>query len=387
MKKLSILLIGLFLVAGLASASDEFSGTPATDIDITASVTWGVDLNTGYTGFQNAASFDLELKWLDDADELDFDKGGDDGLYGYIKIEDAQLEVDGGLLLVSVSDITASIVVDPAEIIIYSAPGMSWGNADKLEASDVDVAPALAGANTIGGVTVELADLGDMADVDTYIVSDGDWMTNTQNDYAAGADLSVDVSIVTVSFGGFYGWFNAAATWGATAAVEASIDALEGVDVMVGADFVDGGAWDVAFNTTVNLSAENDDGDTGNVAVDVYYSETADLDVVLSFTEPTDMGIMDMLGASLAIELFDLTSGSIIWNVDATGEYDTGDVMPYFGFGLGSDEVVNLNAGVELYSGLTGIDNTTITLDYVSTDLTDPVQDLGIFTVDVTVEF
>jgi hypothetical protein len=386
---LSILFIGLLLVSGFAFATDEFSGTPVTDIDITASVTWGVDLNTGYTGFQNAGSFDLELKWLDDGDELDFDKGGDDGLYGYIKIEDAQLEVDGGVLLMSVSKISAKVVVDPIEITIYKAPGMSWGNADNIEAADdgVDVIPALAGANTIGGVTISAPDLGGMADVDLYVVSDGDWLTNAANDYAAGLDLSVDVSIVTVSVGGFYGWFNAAGTWGATAELAASLDALSGVDVSVGADFVDGGAWDVAFNTTVYFSEDNEDDEAGNLAVDVYYSENADLDAQVAFSEPTDMGIWDMIGATATLQLLNLTSGTIGYNIDVTGEYDTGDLMPYFGFGYGDDEVANLNVGVELYSGFTGIDLTTIILDYDSADLTDPTQDLGVFTVQVKVSY
>jgi len=385
MKKLSILLIGLFLVAGMASASDEFSGTPATDIDISANVTWGVDLNTGYTGFQNAASFDAELYWLNDDDGTDYEKGGDDGLYGYIYVDDVYLEFDAGSWQLGYDYISASVVVDPAEIIIWTAPAFEWGSAEILDGTDIDVAPALGSTNTIGGVTIELADLGDMATVDVYVASDGDWTDNAANDYAAGADVEVGVSIVTITVGGFYGWFSGA-TWGATALVEATVDALSGVDIAAGVDFMDGGAWDVAGNVTVNLSEENDDGDTGNVYVDVYYSETADLDVVLGFAEPTDMGIKDMLGASLVVELFDIT-GTLSWNVDVTGEYDTGDLMPYFGFGMGDDEVVNLNAGVELYSGFTGIDLTTITLDYVSTDLTDPTQDLGIFTVDVAVSF
>jgi hypothetical protein len=392
MKKLSILFIGLLLVSGLAFASDEFEGTPATDIDITASVTWGVDLNTGYTGFQNAGSFDLELKWLDDDDELDFEAGGDDGLYGYILIEDAQLEVDGGFLLVSVSEITASVVIDPAEITIYHAPGMSWGNAAKIEAADVDVKPALTGANTIGGITVTLADLGDMVDVDLYVVSDGDWLTNSTNSYAAGADLEVGVSIVTVSVGGFYGWFDAA-TWGATAELAVNLEyfSTDGVDISVGMDFVDGGAWDLAFNTTLNFSEENEDEETGNLAVDVYYSDTADLDAQIAFSEPTDMGIMDMLGASFTLQLLNLTSGTISYNVDVTGEYDTGDVMPYFGFGYGTDEVLNLNVGVELYEGLTGIDNTDIVIDYTAKDLTDadPLEanDIGQISIMVEVSF
>jgi hypothetical protein len=373
MKKLSILLIGLLLVSGLA-----FADFGTVEIEGDASVTWGIDLNSNATGFMNAGSSSVTLTLIDEASA---ETMGDDGLYGYIIVEEYELLVEDGAFTSSIGAVSASIFVDPAEIVIYSAPGMAWGSADAIEAADPDIAPTLGGANTIGGITIIVP--AGPAEVSVYVVSDGDWTSNAANDYAAGADLVVEVAPITVSVGGFYGWFNAAGTWGATALAEVALDALEGVDIWVGSDFEDGAtvAWEVGFGTVLNLTAENADEETTNVALDVFYSEAADLDVALSATELTSDGLVEMLGATLAVELLNLT-GTIGYNVDVTGEYDTGDVMPYFGFGYGSDTIFDLNVGVELYAGLTGIDNTTITLDYVSTDLS---TDNGIITVEAAV--
>jgi hypothetical protein len=374
MKKLSILLIGLLLVTGLAFA--EFG-----DVSVTgsASVTWGVDLNTNATGFLNAGSSSVTLTLIDEGDGV---TGGDDGLYGEITLTDWSMDITDSTVSGTGGSVDAKIVVSPLEIIIYAAPGMSWGNVTIVEAGDPDVAPALAGANTIGGLTLVLPV--DPATIDVYVVSDGDWTTNAANDYAAGLDLEVAISPITVSLGGFYGWFNAAATYGGTAALDLSLDALEGVDVGVGVDLVEGITWEVGFDATVNLTPENADEEQSNVAVGVSYSEAADLDMSFGVTETTAGGFVDMLGATVMAEIHDLTSGTIAWVVDVTGEYDTGDLMPYFGFGYGSDSIFDLNVGVVLYAGFTGIDNTTITIDYVSTDLS---VDNGIITVDATIDY
>jgi hypothetical protein len=379
MKKLSILLIGLLLVTGFAFA--DFGDV---DISGSASVTWGVDLNTNATGFLNAGSSDVTLTLIDEGSGT---TGGDDGLYGEITLEDWSMEIDTDetgttTLSGTAGDVSAKIVVSPLEILIYTAPSMSWGNATVIETGDPDVAPALAAANTIGGVTLVLPV--DPATIDVYVVSDGDWTSNAANDYAAGLDVEVEIAPITVALGGFYGWFNAAATFGGTAALDVALDALEGVDVGVGFDLVEGITWEVEFDATVNLTPENSDEDQTNVAVGVFYSEAADLDMSFGVTETTEGGFVDMLGATVMAEIHDLTSGTIAWLVDVTGEYDTGDLMPYFGFGYGSDDIFDLNVGVELYAGFTGIDNTTITLDYVSTDLS---TDNGIITAEVEVSY
>jgi hypothetical protein len=157
MKKLSILLIGLLLLTGIAFANNEFEATPVVDVDITASVTWGVDLNTNYTGFQNAGTYDIELWWLNTADEVDFVKDAMDGLNGYIKLDNAGLKVDGGLIVLA-GTVSAKIVLSPVEILIYSAPGFAYDMAPTIDSGVVegDVKVAITAANTVGGITIKV---------------------------------------------------------------------------------------------------------------------------------------------------------------------------------------------------------------------------------------
>ena len=162
----------------------------------------------------------------------------------------------------------------------------------------------------------------------------------------------------------------------------------------------------------MNLTEANDDDEMSNVALGVFYGGTnpgalalllpADplydpldevgLDMTLSVTEVGAGGFVDMLYASISLELLDVIGESqgLSYNIDVEGNYDTGDLKPYFGFGYGTDEVLDLNAGVELYEGLTGIDNTTVTLHYESTDLTataPAVIDKGVITAEVAIEY
>jgi hypothetical protein len=367
MKKLSILLIGLLLVSGLAFA--EFG---AVTVSGSASVTWGVDLNSGATGFANAGTSSVSIALIDKASAT---TTGDDGLYGTITVKDYSLKITDGAIVSSIGAVTASIMVDPATITIYKAPGMSWGNATIIDGTDL--APGLTGANTMGGITIGIP--AGPADLSIYVVSDGDWTSNVANDYAAGLDVSVVAGPATIDLGGFYGWFNASGSWGATAGV--ALDVAPAA-ISIGFDIVPGD-WEVSAGAVIDLTEANGDGKTGNVALDVSYSEADDLDVALGVAEPKAGGFVDMLYASMAVELLNLTSGAIGWTVDVDGGYDTGDIDPYFGFGYGSDSIFDLNVGVILKAGLTGIDNTTITLDYVSTDLP---TDLGIITIKAAVK-
>jgi len=381
MKKLSILLIGLLLITGFAVAQ-EFDGS--VDVSGSASVTFGVDLNTNYTGFMNTATSSVSITLIA---KQTVSATGDDDLYGEITITDLELTADPAGTGGSVGTVSAKIVVSPAEIIIYAEPGMTWGNAASPDDGDV-VAPALVAASATGiqGITIKLPV--DPATISVYLVSDGDWTDNVNNDYAIGTDVEIVVDIITVDLGGFYGWFNASGTWGATAALAVSLaDVLNGVDITVGADIVDPSDYEVEFGTTVNLTEANADDDMGNVAVVVSYDFNDNLDAELSVTEPTAGGFVDMVGATVVAQLFDLTSGAIVWNIDVTGEYSDGGLRPYFGFGYGSDTIFDLNAGVELGADFTGIDNTTVTLDYVSTQLSPAPADNGIITVEVAVDY
>jgi hypothetical protein len=388
MKKLSILLIGLLLITGFAVAQ-EFDG--GVEISGSASVTWGVDLNSNATGFVNAGTSSVTITLVA---EQDVSASGDDDLYGEITIAELSLTADatdGAFTLGGDSGtITAKIVVSPVEIIIYAGPDMEWGNAESPDDGDVvsvNFADNVAITNAPAGITIVLPV--DPASISVYFVSDGDWLAateNTNNDYAIGTDVEVVVDIITVDLGGYYGWFNASGSWGATAALAVALDVLNGVDVSIGADIVDT-SYEVEFGTTVNLTEANADDDMGNVGVIVSYDSNDNLDAQLTVTEPTAGGFVDMVGATVVAQLFDLTSGAIVWNIDVTGEYSDGGLRPYFGFGYGSDTIFDLNAGVELGADFTGIDNTTVTLDYISTQLSPAPVDNGIITAMVEVAY
>jgi hypothetical protein len=380
MKKLSILLIGLLLVTGLAFA--DFGDV---DVSGSASVTFGVDLNTNYTGFANAASSSVTITLIDEGDGT---TGGDDGLYGEITLEDWELTLSPGDDVVQGSNgtVTAKIIVDPATITIYSAPSFSMDEAAVIDSGTVegDIKTSLANINgtSINGITISVP--AGPATVAVKVASDGDWTENADNEYVVGSHIDLAIAPLDIDLGVMYGWFGVAVL-GASLGVEVDV-APATIDI--GFDLSDASGdidFDIAAGVDVDLTEENADGDAGMVGVDVYFypDTTADLDVALSVSEPEAGGFADMLYATVAFELLDVLE-TLAWNVDVDGGYDTGDIDPYFGFGYGSDEVFDLNVGVVLKAGLTGIDNTAITLDYVSTDLS---TDNGIITAEVEVSY
>jgi hypothetical protein len=381
MKKLSILLIGLLLVTGFAVAQ-EFDGSVS--VGGSGTVTFGVDLDSNWHGFLNEFESTLEITLVA---EGSVEAGMEDALAGHILIDAFSASADTGGLTVTAGSVTAKIIISPVEIIIYAAPGMSWGNATVLESGDTDIAPALASDEVvpaaIGGITIVLPI--DPVKVSVYVVSDGDWTTNSDGDYAAGADAEIVISIVTVSVGGYYGWFDAAGSWGGTVGLVVDLaDVLNGVTVDIGVDLVDPGDFEVDAITTVNLSEANADDEMANVALSVFYSEAADLDVQLGVSEPGAGGFVDMLAAGVTLQLFDLLSGTIVWNVDVSGSYDAGGLKPGFAFGLGSDDVIDINVYVEIGSGFSGIDHTTVTIDYTTADIN---VSNGVVTVKTTVAY
>jgi hypothetical protein len=382
MKKLSILLVGLLLVTGFAFAQDV-------EVDFDASVTWGIDLNTQYTGFMNDASSSVTITWLDEAD---YENGGSmDDMYGSISLTDVSFGVDGTGVTYTAGSVEAKIVISPAEITIYSAPSFDYDLAPTIETvNEASVATTLAGANTIGGITITIPV--DPITVGLNVASDGDWTDNSANDYVIGADVELAVDPATVTLGFTYG-FLGAPQLGVSALVELALaDVASGLDAWVGFDGnqPDGGSfdYDMAAGATIALTEDNADGDSADVSLDTYlYFGTAtpdpDVDIQLGFAEPEAGGIMDMLYADATVQILDVLA-TLAWNVDVSGGYDTGDIDPYFGFGYGSDSIFDVNVGVHLKEGFTGIDLTTITLDYVSTDVS---TDNGIFTVEAAVAF
>lgn len=146
MKKILMVLLMTALVAGFVFAegpSNEASVTLSAEV----STTFGVDLDNGTSGFKNDASANLELIF---GDEADVEKTGD-GVYGYIKIEDAKLSNGDGdvyaspgdadqLLVFTTGDIVGKVVFGPAYVTLWDGgkPSASVDEASAVYAARVD---------------------------------------------------------------------------------------------------------------------------------------------------------------------------------------------------------------------------------------------------------
>jgi len=126
----------------------------------------------------------------------------------------------------------------------------------------------------------------------------------------------------------------------------------------------------------------------------VLYADGAVGDLSLTFTEAEEKGFVENLAATLECGLVDMLDytgldADMGWTVDADLSYNMGGLKPYVNCGYGSDEVFDLGVGVILDADFTGLDNTTITLDYTNEQITpDPTAAIvNRVTLDVTVAF
>jgi hypothetical protein len=291
MKKLSILLIGLLLVSGLAFA--EFGAVTVTG---SASVTFGVDLNTNYTGFANAGTSSVKIILVDEATKT---TTGDDGLYGTIEVKKYDLSIKDGAIVSDLGAVTASITVDPATITIYKAPSFSMDMAPTIDSGTVegDISTSIANVNgsSVNGITISVP--AGPATIDLKVASDGDWTENAANEYVIGTDITLDVAPATVDLGFVYGWFGAAVL-GISAGVELDVAPATITLGFDGSDASGSFDFDIAAGAAVALSDANSDDDTTEVTVDAYVytgGATTDLDIALGFTEPEEGGLVDML--------------------------------------------------------------------------------------------
>ena len=392
MKKLSILLIGLLLVTGFAFAQEW---SPSIDVSGSASVAFGVDLNNMATGFQNDASSSLSVELIA---EVDLTTGGDDGLYGEITLSDVGYSEDGSP---GVGGVSAKIVISPIEIIIYSAPGTGFGNVAILDVDGGDLAPALAADDGFdnGGITIVIPV--DPIEVSIGVLSDGDWTENHLQDYGATVEATISVDPLTIDLGVLYG-FAQQRDLGVTANVALSLaDVVNGLDAEVGFDGVLAGiegaelAWEVDAALTLSISEANADDDKANVNLGVSYSEDDDLDLEVGFTEPTGGGLVDAVGASIAVGVNDLTNDveDMTFDIAVDIDYSANGLTPYAGFTYqSSDDLITAKAGIGLSSDVTGIDNTQVDIAWESDDLTEDggtpaASDLGELVVTVTVSY
>jgi hypothetical protein len=350
MKRIALLTV-LLLVVGLTAFGIDVKPTLA--LTGSASVTWGFDLDHSATGFKNVgnASFTLSLLAADGTDT----HAGTGAAYGSITINNIEaywndVGVAAGFTALGPdptddksADVTAKIVVTPFEIGVYAAPGMTQDFFATFEDADVpdlvvdnnETAFGMFGSGYATNYGTWVTGTFGPAAVTVKVVSNGDWTTNTQNDYAFGGEAVLTFKPVTVSAGGYYG-SSTPSFYGKVALDMAPIvawGALEANMPTAGMDLAAGGGLTFTIVADTTLAATAWYGDSYNGA-----------DVNVVFTEPGDKGLIPMLDTSIKFNLLDVGGNlNSEWElVTATGykiglnSDATNYARPYVNFTYGS---------------------------------------------------
>jgi len=416
MKRLAVLCIALLALTSLVFA--EVKIEPKVTLAAYGQLTWGVDLSTFDTGFNNAADADLTVTFI--AADTAETKKGEGAAYGEIKISDIEFYFGGDDLTnvppaagatdatnihgwlsdwLADADVSAKIVIPPIEIGIYAAPTLYMDSIAEIEvdANDDEIVDieTIQGTGKTDGIyyaggagtatqpftttygTWVKATLGPLA-LTAKLVSNGDWtgaVAAEYNQYAVGLDGVLTVAPVTISFGGYEDWVHAnTGMYGKVAVSVGALSAWAGIEAnYTGGEFVFVGGGNILLTlikaTTLSITA-------------MYGDPINGLDVKLAFVEP-EAGMLPWLDLALTFYLLDVGHDTLEmeYMLIATTGYkvtlsDTQYVRPFatFEYGVGNDDVtatynytnyMYLNAGVQAQL----IPLTLFTVQYVSGDL------------------
>ncbi len=129
------------IVAAVAMASAMFAGEPAINTAVTefkgsASVTWGINLDTKKTGFDNSTSASLKVNFVDGGDKV---TESDEAIWGEIKIKTDGMKAENGALSNAAAAVDyAKLHVGPAWVQITGAGTKVGGFEPVLATSSTD---------------------------------------------------------------------------------------------------------------------------------------------------------------------------------------------------------------------------------------------------------
>jgi len=149
------------IVAAVAMASAMFAGEPAINTAVTeftgsASVTWGINLDTEKTGFDNSSSASLKVNFVDGGDKATAD---DSAVWGEIKIKTDGMKAENGALGNAAAAVDyAKLHIGPAWVQITGAGTKVGGFEPVLATSSTDGAKwgAVGAVGTAASKGVEL---------------------------------------------------------------------------------------------------------------------------------------------------------------------------------------------------------------------------------------
>ena len=368
MKKLVVLLLA-FAVAGAA-----FAQTPA--LTASSTLSFGIDLDTGYTGFKNSSSATITVPFA----VANASKKGDMGWWGEITVNDLTFVLSDDALAFGATPTTNAVtfkdwvdkdddgVRDSGEYATLSAKitngtwavsvssynSFDYSNADDLLDGEVNVALDADTAGTTLSYASGALSFGVTA------ASKGDWVANTLNEYSFGANVGYKVSdALNVTGAVAYDMLDVDKEFGATAAVTFTAAPLT---VAVKSDV----SYLTVFDADALLNVDYAVMEGLDAGVDVFYS-TLDDDVevytaVDYAVDPVEAGVWFGLYDPLTVMVYDFgVYGGYTFAIDAAtelyvyAEYSsdftgTGSLVPYA-------KLTN-----------TAIANTTLTLEYNAGD-------------------
>jgi len=344
MKRLTLLTI-LLVVVGL-TAGFALDVKPTFSLSGSATLSWGVDLDTGDTGFQNSATATATLSLM--ADGTTDTHAGKGDFYGSITISGLELywtATDATLVGTETGDalsVSAIFMAKGFEFGIYGAPSIT-GNAVTAIEADAYTIDETETALTVGadfGTTFGTYVKGTFGPVTAKVkvISNNDWSDDPAvNEYAIGLDGTLTVKPITVGFGVEENWVASTTGFyvdlGATVGPVAAYAGFDGQ--LVASTF----AWDADAGATLTLA------NTDTLAVGVVYGDNFNgLDVKVVFTEQEAKGFVDNLLLTITGLVLDIADdvNDLEYEVDVAGSYkialnDTQSVTPGFTVVYGSD--------------------------------------------------
>ncbi len=466
MRKLSLLLVLLLSVsvAGLFAQITEEEAQDAIDrlaaaeeelaevdldfsYDASATLTWGFDLNDDGAGhydhgFTASGTASAGLVFVDDRT---YEKGADEGVYGWIELAGITIDDTG----VTLGDITARIMfAETTWLQIYSDGSSAFDyasvvdtdpNIDGTAEQDTVAGPTYSSATTPGvtfhmefdPVTLEIFFVSETAE--GYVMSDG-WDIN----YLTGLSVGVDVDPLTIDVyagTGFGEWTPLSARFPLNFGVQVGLDVAMGgglgIENTLGADFMyDTNYFYIEVSDSFDFGlTEDSDGDIATklyfdlsfapdiVDTNVLVTEMGNFDAKIGFMESTDDGFVDNLTFAAWFLLRDLLASTTATPANsydsgmafgASGSYkvvvdsefdDEGTetvnayITPGFDFeyemGQNTAALTDEYVALEVYVKAGLIPNTTFTLTFATDQLMDAkdvAQDKGLITFETTID-
>jgi len=392
MKRFALLTVLLLVLATLGFADDVLK--PGLAFTGGATLSWGIDLDAMTTGFKNETDVAVDLTLVSGFTQ---EKAGKGDVYGVIKVSDFDLTVNlatDGLpaapdpVFATSGDLAveAYIVAGALQVGVYAAPDLTVTKVAAIEANDVAGGddniyvvdyedPAASGFELTGFGTYVQYTAGPVV-AKLYALSNGDWSTNTANEYGFGVEGTGTFGPATVGAGFYYG------LWAGVDVPLAYVTAAfkQGMfDVSAAFDLAlptAGAVWDAGLGATVTLK----EGVT--LGVNALLGSDDDADFKVAFTEPAAAGLVDGLGFDVTAYILDVMA-TMEYDVAGSVSYAVGKFTPKIGFDLGSNQLDAVAGGGEdataddFFSVNVGVstamfDNVTLSATWTSGDFIAP---------------